>query len=43
MDHVAGTAAEIPGKVQEGQPEEVWKAVQRYQCADQNTDIPVQI
>ena len=26
--HVAGTAAEIPGKVQEGQPEEVWQAVQ---------------
>ena len=43
MGYVAGTAAEIPGKVQEGQPEEVWQAVQGYQCTDQNTDIPVQI
>ena len=25
------------------QPEEVWQAVQGYQCTDQNTDIPVQI
>lgn len=30
-------------KVQEGQPEEAWQAVQGYQCADQNTDNHVQI